>query len=110
MPRLSDRFASLIWTYLDAGLSRTAVFYAERFYALDETNHTARHLYCRSLIDEKQYFSALALVKQDRIQCGACCELLARCCTILGRHRQAREALDHTLTHPSGTNFGTSTS
>jgi anaphase-promoting complex subunit 3 len=100
-PRLHARFASLIWEFLDAGLSRTAVFYSERFFALDNTNHVARHLYCRALFEGQQYYSALALVNQDRVLCGACCELKARCCSILGRHRQAREALEQTMHLPS---------
>ncbi|KAH8833541.1 hypothetical protein DL96DRAFT_1577418 [Flagelloscypha sp. PMI_526] len=109
-PRLHARFASLIWEFLDAGLSRTAVFYAERFFALDNTSHAARHLYCRALIDEKQYFSALALVNQDRVVCAACCELKARCSSILGRHRQAREALEQTIHLPAVGSLITSSS
>jgi len=129
------RFQSLIWSCLDADLTRTAVFHAERyFYATNPTatsgssseekekekdnntntnttssssssnnhnhnhNHDARHLYATALIHEGQTYSALALVNGPKDeQCCGCLEIKARCCTLLGRHRQAREAIEEML-------------
>lgn len=97
-PSLCQRFHSLVWSCLDSDLTRTAVFHAERCFSFDRSNHESRHLYATALIREGQTYSALALVNgpQDE-QCTGCLELKAKCCTILGRHRQARDALEATL-------------
>ncbi|KAJ3568883.1 hypothetical protein NP233_g5422 [Leucocoprinus birnbaumii] len=97
-PSLCQRFQSLIWMCLDADLTKSAVFHAERYFAIDPTNHDSRHLFAIALLREGQTYSALNLVNsaQDN-QCTGCLEIKARCCTALGRHRHAREALEATL-------------
>ncbi|KAL0947081.1 hypothetical protein HGRIS_013222 [Hohenbuehelia grisea] len=102
LQHLAQRFQSLIWSCLDADLTRTAIFYAERYYATDKSNHDARHLYATSLLREGQTYSAMYLVNIPRDEaCTGCLELKAKCCTALGRHRQAREALEETLLDPN---------
>ncbi|TFK42994.1 hypothetical protein BDQ12DRAFT_677146 [Crucibulum laeve] len=98
LPYLCQRFQSLVWSCLDSDLTKTAVFHAERFFAMAPTNHESRHLYAMALLREGQTYSALCLVNipQD-VQCTGCLEIKAKCCTALGRHRQAREALEATL-------------
>ncbi|KIK59869.1 hypothetical protein GYMLUDRAFT_44345 [Collybiopsis luxurians FD-317 M1] len=95
LPVIAQRFQSIIWSCLDSDLTGTAVFYAERYFALDQHSHDARHLYATSLLREGQTYPALCVVdisRQD--QCSGCLELKAKCCNILGRYRQAREALE----------------
>ncbi|KAF9466329.1 hypothetical protein BDZ94DRAFT_1187704 [Collybia nuda] len=101
-PHLAQRFQSLVWSCLDSDLLRTAVFHAERYYALDQNNHDARHLYATALLREGQTYSALSLVTvPPDVQCSGCLEIKAKCSTALGRHRQAREALEGTLQDPT---------
>ena len=98
VPQLSHRFKSLAWSCLDSDLVKSAVFHAERFYSLDPRNHDARHLYATALLRAQQTYSALHLVNGSADeQCTGCLEIKAKCCTALGRYRQAREALDATL-------------
>ena len=94
-PALAARFTALIWSLLDTGLPKSALFYAERYFALDDTNHDARHLYATALLRAEQTHSALFLVnhREDAVPCRACYEIKAECCEKLGRHRQAHEAL-----------------
>ncbi|KAJ6630660.1 hypothetical protein B0H10DRAFT_2160078 [Mycena sp. CBHHK59/15] len=107
-PYVSQRFQALVWSCLDADLTKTAVFYAERYFAMDSQSHEARHLYATALLRQGQPHSALMLFKQAREQlCGGCWELKARCCTTLGRHRQAKEALEESI---RDVNFASSTS
>lgn len=102
LPQLAQRFQSLIWSCLDSDLTKTAVFHAEQYFALDKRNHDSRHLYATALLREGQTYSALTLVNLSQdIQCSGCLEIQARCCTALGRHRQAREALEATLHDPA---------
>ncbi|KAF8212407.1 hypothetical protein K438DRAFT_1806461 [Mycena galopus ATCC 62051] len=97
-PYLSQRFQTLIWSCLDSDLTKTAVFYAERYFAMEPQSHEARHLYATALLLQGQPHSALTLVKVPREQqCIGCLELKAKCCTALGRHRQAKEALEESL-------------
>jgi anaphase-promoting complex subunit 3 len=65
---------------------------------MDRTNHDSRHLYATALLREGQTYSALYFVNgaQDD-QCTGCLDIKAKCCLALGRHRQAREALEGTL-------------
>ncbi|KAF8061558.1 hypothetical protein FPV67DRAFT_1783469 [Lyophyllum atratum] len=98
LPHLAQRFQSLVWSCLDSDLTKTAVFHAERYYAIDQHNHDSRHLYATALLREGQTHSALSLVNQpSTIYCNGCLEIKAKCCTALGRHRQAREALEVTM-------------
>ncbi|KII88979.1 hypothetical protein PLICRDRAFT_108812 [Plicaturopsis crispa FD-325 SS-3] len=97
-PQLCQRFKSLVWSCLDADLHRSAVFYAERYFAMDQQNHDARHLYATALLRAGQTFSAMCLVNiPPDICCPGCLEIRAKCCTVLGRHRQAREALEQCM-------------
>ncbi|TFY68902.1 hypothetical protein EVG20_g3372 [Dentipellis fragilis] len=98
LPYLSQRFNSLVWTCLDADLFKSAIFYAERYFALDQTSHDARHLYASAMLHAGQSHSALHLVTLPQDQrCSGCLEIKSKCCTALGRHREAREALDESL-------------
>ncbi|KAK7014999.1 TPR-like protein [Favolaschia claudopus] len=100
-PYLSQRFQALIWSCLDSDLTKTAVFYAERYFAMEPQSHESRHLYAIALLRQGQPHSALTLVKVPREQqCVGCLELKAKCCTALGRHRQAKEALEESLRDP----------
>lgn len=97
-PYLRQRFQSIIWSCLDADLTKSAVFYAERYYAMDRTSHDSRHLYATALLREGQTYSALYLVNGPLDeQCTGCLEIKSKCCTVLGRHRQARDALESTI-------------
>ena len=92
---LNQRYSSLIWSCLDADLIRSAVFYAERYFVHDAANHDARHLYATTLLRSGQPHSAHHLVDlPSDSQCSGCLQLKAKCCTALGRHRQARQALE----------------
>ena len=98
LPYLFKRFNYLIWACLDADLHKSAVFYAERYFALDQGNHDARHLYANVMLRANQPHSALHLVNLPQDQrCNGCLEIKAKCCSTLGRHRQAREALEDVL-------------
>jgi hypothetical protein len=98
VPHLCQRFSSLIWSCIDAGLCRSAIFYAERYFALDQHNHDARHLYAASLFGAGLTQSALCVVNVplDEI-CQGCLELKARCCTAIGRYRHAMECLEGSM-------------
>lgn len=112
LPVVAQRFQSLVWACLDSDLTRTAVFYAERYFALDQHSHDARHLYAITLLREGQTYPALCVVNISRQdQCSGCLELKAKCCKILGRYREAQEALEeaakelsHTASSASFTN------
>ncbi|KAI0685478.1 protein prenylyltransferase [Cytidiella melzeri] len=95
------RLTALVWLCLDADLHRSAVFYAERYYALFQHIHDARHLYATALLRSGQPHSAYHLVNLPiETPCAGCSELKAKCCTALGRHRQAREALGRCINDP----------
>ena len=100
------RFKALIWSCLDASLPRSAAFYAERYYSLDRSNHDAKHLYATSLLRCGQVHSAMGIVNLAADQrCSGCSIIKAECCTALGRHSLAGEALEKSLTDP-GDVFG----
>ncbi len=97
---LCQRYGALIWSLLDAGLHKSALFYAERYFVEDVQNHDARHLYATALIEAGQPHSAHRLVNvpaKGDAGCTGCLHVLAQCCMKLGRHRQAREALEGCL-------------
>ncbi|KAK7054944.1 anaphase-promoting complex subunit cdc27 [Paramarasmius palmivorus] len=110
-PYLPQRFQSLIWSLLDSDLARSAIFYAERYFAMyqlrrDELpdsqrfqqDHQARHLYATALLRGGLTYSALCVVDLARDQqCSGCLEVKAKCSTALGRYRQARECLEAAL-------------
>ncbi|KAI0670581.1 protein prenylyltransferase [Trametes maxima] len=98
-PQLCQRYASLIWSCLDANLHKSALFYAERYYVLDVHNHDARHLYATALLESGQPHSAhrLASTPTRGENCIGCLNIIAKCCMKLGQHRQAREALEGCL-------------
>lgn len=97
-PQLCQRYASLIWYFLDANLHKSALFYAEQYFMLDYKNHDARHLYATALLEAGQLHSAHRFVNipQD-VRCTGCVDILAKCCAKLGRHRLAREAIEACL-------------
>lgn len=95
---LSLRFQALIWACLDTDLVKSAAFYAERYYALDNHDHNASHLYAIALLRSGQVHNAMSLVNLPAdTRCSGCSEIKAKCCVILGRHRQACQALEDTL-------------
>ena len=90
-----------IYGCLDVELYRSAVFYAERYFAIfrdspeARDSHEARHIYATTLLRSGQPHSAFHLVNLPKDQaCNVCYEVKAKCCTALGRHRKAREALE----------------
>ena len=101
-PHLPARFRSLIWACLDANLPKSAAFYAERYFALDNKCHDALHLYSRALLRCGQAHSALWLVSHpyQRDPCYGCYVAQAECHTHLGLHAQAGEALEAGLRSP----------
>ncbi|KAF8590524.1 TPR-like protein [Ramaria rubella] len=94
-PYLSQRFRTLIWSCLDFELLRTATFFAERYFYVDQENHEARHLFATALLKSGQTQSALHLVDLPaEARCSSCVEIYAQCCNTLGRYRNGREALE----------------
>ncbi|KAL0580244.1 chaperonin-containing T-complex alpha subunit Cct1 [Marasmius crinis-equi] len=82
----------------DADLTRSAIFYAERYFATNQSSHEARHLYATALYRGGQTYSALCVVDIPRDeQCSGCLELKAKFCTALGRFRQSRECLEDSM-------------
>ncbi|KAF9069684.1 hypothetical protein BDP27DRAFT_1222171 [Rhodocollybia butyracea] len=112
LPVIGQRFQSLVWACLDSDLTRTAIFYAERYFAMTPSSHDARHLYATSLLRGGQTYPALCVLDCSPDQCAGCLELKAKCYNILGRYRQARDALDEAtkeLTHTASTSTSTRT-
>ena len=86
---------------LDSDLVQSGVFFAERYYALDHNNHDARHIFVTALLRAGRKNSALSLLKDHRcLSCCGCQHLRAQTCGLLGRHREAREALEASLSDP----------
>jgi anaphase-promoting complex subunit 3 len=69
---------------------------------MDKDHHDARHLYATALLRSGQPYSALHLVDnaQDN-RCSGCLEIKSKCCSVLGRHNQAREALEEVIMDPN---------
>ena len=104
------RFSALILSCLDAELFKSAVFYAERYYSLDNSNHDARHLYALTLLKCGQTHAALYLVNNpSHLSCSGCLEVKAKCCSRLGMHGKAREALAECTADSNYLNSGTFT-
>jgi len=92
---LQARLSSLIRYCLEHELVRTATFYAERFYYIDPAHHDARHLLATAYLKSGQTHCALHLVNlQSDNTCPGCHELVAKCCSNLGRYAKAREAYE----------------
>jgi anaphase-promoting complex subunit 3 len=69
---------------------------------MDHSNHDARHLYATALLREGQTYSAMNLViTGDDSPCTSCLELKAKCLTVLGSYREAREALEQAMHNTS---------
>ncbi|KAK1232258.1 chaperonin-containing T-complex alpha subunit Cct1 [Marasmius sp. AFHP31] len=82
----------------DQDLTRSAIFYAERYFAINQHSHEARHLYATALFRGGQSYAALCVVDIPRDeQCSGCLELKAKFCTALGRFRQSRECLEDSM-------------
>lgn len=95
---LAACYTNIIWMCLDSDLVQSGVFFAERYYALDHNNHDARHLFVTALLRAGRKNSALYLLKDHRcLGCCGCQHLRAQTCSLLGRHREAREALEASL-------------
>jgi anaphase-promoting complex subunit 3 len=71
---------------------------------MDNSYHDARHLYATALLRASQPYSALHLVHnaQDD-QCSGCFEIKSKCYSTLGKHKEAREALEYAMMDPSYT-------
>ena len=106
-PYLATRFRELIHAFLDAGLPKSAVFYAERYFALDNKCHDALHLYSKSLLSCGQAHSALWFVRPPYQQdpCPGCFIAQGECYTALGQHSQAGEAIEASLRDRSHSYF-----
>ena len=101
---LATSYTSIIWMCLDAELAQSAAFFAERYYALDHNNHDARHIFVTALLRAGRKNSALFLLRDHRCSnCRGCQHLKAQTCSLLGRHREAREALEASLGDPGYT-------
>ncbi|KAF9792339.1 hypothetical protein BJ322DRAFT_1206970 [Thelephora terrestris] len=99
---LATCYTNIIWMCLDSELAQSAVFFAERYYALDHNNHDARHIFVTTLLHAGRKNSALSLLRDHRCSnCCGCQHLKAQTCNLLGRHREAREALESSLSDPS---------
>ena len=99
---LATCYTNIIWMCLDSDLVQSAVFFAERYYALDHNNHDARHIFVTALLHAGRKNSALSLLKDHRSSsCCGCQHLKAQTCGLLGRHRDARDALEASLSDPS---------
>lgn len=95
---LCQRFHTLVWSCLDFDLYKSAVFYSERYFTLDPKSHDARHLYATALLRAGQTYSAMYLVDLPlEARCSGCLEIKSKCCSALGRHRQAQEALEESM-------------
>ncbi|KZT52482.1 TPR-like protein [Calocera cornea HHB12733] len=92
---LQVRLRSLAWYCLDEDLNRSAVFYAERLYCLDPSNHDSRHLYATAMLRNGQTPSAAYVV--TNLDCLECTRIYARCCEVQGRNRLGRDALEESL-------------
>lgn len=98
---LATCYTNIIWMCLDSELFQSAVFFAERYYALDHNNHDARHIFATTLLHAGRKNSALSLLRDHRCSnCCGCQHLKAQTCNLLGRHREAREALEASLSDP----------
>jgi len=98
---LATCYTNIIWMCLDSELVQSAVFFAERYYALDHNNHDARHIFVTALLRAGRKNSALFLLRDHRCSnCCGCQHLKAQTCNLLGRHREAREALEASLSDP----------
>lgn len=111
-PYLAARLRELINAFIDAGLPKSAVFYAERYFALDNRNHEALHLYSKSLLSCGQTHSALWFVRAPYQQdpCPGCFIAQGECYASLGQHAQAGEALENSLRDRTHAYFGESMS
>ncbi|KAH7107399.1 hypothetical protein BKA62DRAFT_683235 [Auriculariales sp. MPI-PUGE-AT-0066] len=106
---LQSRFSGLIKYLLDHELVRSATFYAERFYHIDTTHHDARHLLASAYLKAGQTHSALHLVSQQNDNtCPGCHELIAKCCTTLGRYTKARDSYEMARIYATTTRAGPS--
>ena len=105
LPYLSQKFNNLIWSCLDADLHKSALFYAERYFALDPSSHDSRHLYATTMLRSGQPHSALhiAYSNKDSPPCSGCLEIASKANSTLGKHRQAREALEESMKNKSYT-------
>ena len=98
---LATCYTDIIWMCLDSELDQSAVFFAERYYALDHNNHDARHIFATALLHAGRKNSALSLLRDHRCSdCCGCQHLKAQTCNLLGRHREAWEALEASLSDP----------
>lgn len=103
---VSRRLRSIIWTFLDTDMIKSAHFYAERLYVIDPLDHEARHLYATALLRCKQTQSAMNISKD--LSCVGCTEIYARCCDTLGKNRQGWEALQQCIKGGGGEYLGES--
>lgn len=101
---VTRRLRSLIWSFLDCDMVKSAHFYAERLHAIDPLNHEARHLYATALLRSKQVQSAMNVSKD--LTCIGCAEIYARCCDALGKNRQGWQALQQCIGSGGGVHLG----
>jgi len=89
---VESRLTSLIYRFLDAELYPTALFFAERLFAMDGTNHDSRHLLANVLLKLQQPHSALHLATRPQDDpCIGCLSIASQCNERLLRPRKAME-------------------
>ena len=92
------RLTSLIYRFLDAELYITALFFAERLFAMDGTNHDSRHLLANVMLKLQQPHSALHLATRPQDDpCVGCLFIASQCNERLLRPRKAMELAANAL-------------
>lgn len=89
---VEGRLRSLIYRFLDAELFVTALFFAERLFAMDGTNHDSRHLLANVMLKLQQPHTALHLTNRPPDDLCVGCLFLASQCN--ERLRRPRKAMD----------------
>jgi anaphase-promoting complex subunit 3 len=92
------RLTSLIYRFLDAELYITALFFAERLFAMDGTNHDSRHLLASVMLKLQQPHSALHLATRPQDDpCVGCLFIASQCNERLLRPKKAMELAANAL-------------
>ncbi|KAG8787812.1 anaphase-promoting complex subunit cdc27 [Serendipita sp. 397] len=95
---VAQRLTTLIHRYLDAELLKTALFYAERLFAMDGTNHDSRHLLANVMLKLDQPHSALHLATRPQDEpCAGCLYIAARCNEKLQRPGKSKDLMSKAL-------------
>ena len=89
---VESRLRSLIYRFLDAELFVTALFFAERLFSMDGTNHDSRHLLANVMLKLQQPHTALHLATRPQDDpCVGCLFLASQCNERLRRPKKAMD-------------------